>query len=335
MAAVRRKRKGRLDAMRLLPEMIRRLLSVSDDDLLLRRVCALANDALGADEVSLLLMDRAGRELVEHEVVGKRLRPTRMRLRVNEEGVAGWVASHREPQIVPDVQKDKRYVKVGEKVRSEAAVPILSGDRLIGVLNFESRQLGFFQRRDLPALEFLASQLAIALRMAELTDRVRQWQERMGALQNISRLGGGVVPLETMLRRVVEAVRLTCGGHYAAVFQGDYEREELVLLAHSSAFPLNIAVGARQKFRTGLVGKAFELGETVNVHDVRRDAMYVARVPGVVSEMCVPIRVGDNSVGILDTQAQVPGEFSVDEVTFLETVARFLAPALQSPAPIR
>lgn len=327
-----RKPRARLEAMKLLPEVIRRLLAVSDPDVLLREVCSLAKDALGADEAALLLVDPMGRDLVEHEVVGKKLRPTRMRLRIREEGIVGWVASHRLPQVVPDVRKDRRYVKVSSETRSEAAVPILAGDEVLGVLNFDSRRLGYFRRSDLPLLEFLASQLAIALTMARREEELETWKERMGALHNILRLGGGVVPPATMLQRVADAVRMTCGGHYAAVYQGDYEHEELVLLAHSSAYPLNIAVGARVKFRTGLVGKAFELGETVNVKDVRRDPMYVARVPGVMSEVCVPIRVGDSCLGILDAQAQTVGEFSADEVMFLETVARILAPSLQGVA---
>ncbi len=325
-------KRTRLEAMKLLPEVIRRLLSISEADVLLREACALAKDALGADQVSLLLMDPSGRDLVEHEVVGKKLRPTQVRLRVREEGIVGWVASHRLPQMVADVRKDRRYVRIEPSTRSEAAVPILVGDRVLGVLNFESRHVGYFHRSDLPLLEFLASQLAIALKMARLDEEAREWRERMGALHNISRLGGGVVPAATMLQRVVDAVRTTCGGHYAAIFQGDYEHEELVLMAHSSAYPINISMGARVKFRTGLVGKAFELGETVNVRDVRRDPIYVARIPGVLSEVCVPIRVGDNCLGILDAQSQTVGEFTDDEVMFLETVTRMLAPAFQVPA---
>ncbi len=326
----------RLNAERLAPQVIRRLLSISDAEVLLHEVCTLANDALGADEVSLMLLDKTGHELVEHEVVGKKLRPTRVTLRLQEaEGIASWVAKRRVPAVVADVRKDKRYFQVDSEVRSEAAVPILAEDRLLGVLNFESKKVGFFQKGDLPLLGFLASQIGIAIRMVELDEVARRWQERVAALHNLSRLGGGVVPLETMLHRVVDTVRLLCGGHYAAIYQGDYEREELVLLAQSTASPISFAVGSRLKFKTGLTGKAFELGETVNVRDVRKDPIYLARVPGVLAEVCIPLRVGDACVGILDCQAANVGEFTNDEVMFLETVARFLSPSLQNASALR
>jgi hypothetical protein len=85
-------KKTRLDAVKLLPEVIRRLLAISDADLLLHEVCSLASDALGADEVSLLLTDASGEELIEHEGVGKKLRPTRFRLKMKDEGISGSAA---------------------------------------------------------------------------------------------------------------------------------------------------------------------------------------------------------------------------------------------------
>jgi len=333
--AKKRGKRTRLDAVKLLPEVIRRLLSISDAEELLREVCTLANKALGAEEVSLLLAAPGARELVEHEVVGKKLRPTRHRLRFDDPGISVWSARERKPVVVSDVRKDRRYLEVRSDTRSEAAVPILAGDRLLGVLNFESRRVGYFQKGDLGLLLFLASQLAVALRVVELDARARERQERLEALHNLSRLLGGVAPIEAVLQRMADAVRMTSGGHYAAIFQGDYEREELVLLAQASANPLTIAAGARLKFGTGLIGKAFAIGETINVRDVRKDPMYLFKVPGVLSELCVPVRLGDACVGILDAQAAAVGEFTDEEVMFLETVARLLAPAVQAHAPAR
>jgi sigma-B regulation protein RsbU (phosphoserine phosphatase) len=323
---------AKLPTAKLLPEAVRRLLPIADPHDLLHEVCALANDAFGTQEVSLLLYREAENALVEHEVVGKGLRPKRHRVYLAERSLCAWVAANRKPVVVPDVRKDKRYLEVRPETRSEAAVPILAGDRLLGVINFESPKLGYFKPALLPGLEILAAQLAAGLRLAELAERAQEWQDRLAALHNISRLVGGVAPLPTLLQRAADAVRMTCGGHYAAVFQGDYEQNELVLLAQSSAHPLNIAAGARLKFGTGLIGKAFELGETVNVKDVTKDPMYLFKIPGVLSEVCVPIRIGDNSLGLLDAQAANVGEFTDDETMFLETVARLLAPSLQAAA---
>ena len=321
---------ARLDAVRLLPEVVRRLLCIGDPDALLHEVVRLVKETLRADEVSLLLREPGTGDLVEHEVVAQgQLRPTRYRLPLEQTALSTWVAAHRKPLVVPDVRKDKRYLEVRLETRSEATVPIVAGDSLLGVLNLESKKLGYFQKGDVRLLEILASQLAVALRLVEQATQARQWRERMGALHNVTRLVGGVVPLPTLLQRVVDAVRMTCGGHYAAIFQGDYDQQELVLLAQSTAHPVSVAPQTRLKFGTGLLGKSFELGETVNVKDVRKDPMYLFKIPGVMSELCVPIRIGDHCLGILDAQAAAVGEFTDDEAMFLESVARVIAPSLQ------
>lgn len=328
---------SRLDAVRLLPDVVRRLLGIGDPDALLHEVVALIKETLGADEASLLLLEPGTGELVEHEVVAHgQLRPTRYRLPMTERALSTWVAEHRKPLAVPDVRKDKRYLEIRLETRSEATVPITAGDSLLGVLNLESKKLGYFQKGDLRLLEILASQLAVALRLVDWANQAQEFRDRMGALHNLTRLVGGVAPLPTLLQRVVDAVRMTCGGHYAAIFQGDYERQELVLLAQSTAHPVSVAPHTRLKFGTGLLGKAFELGETVNVKDVRKDPMYLFKIPGVMSEICVPIRIGDSCLGILDAQAASVGEFTDDEAKFLESVARVVAPSLQTAGlPVR
>src|SRR5215210_750800 len=59
------------------------------------------------------------------------------------EGIAGWVAKHAEPAVVPDKWKDNRYRYIpelrGEDFTSMASVPMLVRGRVVGVLNVHSR----------------------------------------------------------------------------------------------------------------------------------------------------------------------------------------------------
>lgn len=328
----RRVKRRRLNAASLLPQVIRQLVT-TESDLLLDEICRLARTAMGADEVDLFLMEPDGKTIREHEVAGRKLRATRHRLQVHSEGVAGWVAGKKRPCIISDVRKNRRYIPTDPGMRSEAAVPIWVGKQVVGVLNFESRHPGFFHKNDLVLLRFLAARVAIALRMTELHRRARRWQEWVAAINNIARLGGGVVPSETMFRRVADAVRLECGGEYAGIFRADYEKEMLMLVAQSGDHIQDDATEGRIRFGTGILGRAFAIGEVVNVRDVRNDPMYFYRVPGVLSQICMPIRVGDRPVGMLDVQAATVGEFTEDEVMFLDTVARLLAPQMQAAVP--
>jgi len=79
------------------------------------------------------------------------------------DGIIGWVAEHRRPLVVPNVRDEPRYFEAFSGTRSELAVPILFSGNLLGVVNVESQQLGFFDDEDRQLLEVVANHFAIAL----------------------------------------------------------------------------------------------------------------------------------------------------------------------------
>lgn len=80
-----------------------------------------------------------------------------------DEGVSVKAAKTGKPILVPDISKEKAYVEGGLGARSELAVPIKIGNRVLGVLNIESRRLDAFSEKDLELLEILASHAATAI----------------------------------------------------------------------------------------------------------------------------------------------------------------------------
>lgn len=78
-------------------------------------------------------------------------------------GVTGRAASTREIIYVPDVTLDKDYVKLIETVRSELAIPLVTRDSTIGVLNLESDKVNFFSPDIINQATLFASQLTIVI----------------------------------------------------------------------------------------------------------------------------------------------------------------------------
>ncbi|TGL07809.1 sigma-54-dependent Fis family transcriptional regulator [Leptospira bouyouniensis] len=78
-------------------------------------------------------------------------------------GVTGRAASSREIIYVPDVTLDKDYVKLIETVRSELAIPLLTRDSTVGVLNLESDKVNFFSPDIINQATLFASQLTIVI----------------------------------------------------------------------------------------------------------------------------------------------------------------------------
>ncbi len=90
-----------------------------------------------------------------------------MQLKIGQ-GLVGWVAKNGEAVIVSDVAKDSRYIAARQQTKSEIVAPIRIDGRIIGVLNLESNQTGYFKRKSLELITAFASHAAISIERAML-----------------------------------------------------------------------------------------------------------------------------------------------------------------------
>ncbi|MDH5634545.1 MAG: PAS domain S-box protein, partial [Candidatus Bathyarchaeota archaeon] len=80
-----------------------------------------------------------------------------------DQGITVRAARTGKPVFVPDISQEEAYVEGGFGMHSELAVPIKTGDRVLGVLNVESKELDAFDEKDQELLEILASHAATAI----------------------------------------------------------------------------------------------------------------------------------------------------------------------------
>lgn len=93
-----------------------------------------------------------GRELVVGPFQG---RPACVRIALGR-GVCGTAAATRQTQRVADVEAFPGHIPCDAASRSELVVPLLDGDRLVGVLDLDSPQLDRFDADDQAGIEALA-----------------------------------------------------------------------------------------------------------------------------------------------------------------------------------
>ena len=163
----------------LLNEISRELTSILNVDELLKRIAELLSRLIDYQMFSILLLDSAGEKL-QH----------RFSLRFQEniqlkhdiplgQGLVGYAAQHREAVLVPDVNKDLRYIRLNPETRSELAVPLIYKDKVIGVLDLEHTKRGFFTEDHKRTVTTLAAQVAIALENARLYEEIARQEKRL------------------------------------------------------------------------------------------------------------------------------------------------------------
>jgi two-component system NtrC family sensor kinase len=94
------------------------------------------------------------------------------------EGIAGLVSQEKRSIYVPDTREDPRYLDQGADFRSLMVAPLLIGEKVIGTLSVNSKEVGAFNRDNETMLVTLASQAAIAIENARLYERLKESEER-------------------------------------------------------------------------------------------------------------------------------------------------------------
>jgi len=251
----------------------------------------------------------------------------RFRLRMGE-GIVGTAAATREVVFVPDVARDARYVSFFPGVVAELALPLVSQDRLVGVLNIEGPAAEAFTPAARTALQVLASHLAVAIGNATLYREARWYADLLATLHEIGKETSSILDLDLLLQRLAEIVRRVVDFETFGILLLDDERQELVLRK-----AVNFGAGlerTRIKVTEGLCGAAVRSREPVLVGDVRNDPRYVGLVAETRSELVVPLVHKDRVIGVLDLESPQLDRFSERDVKVLTPLASQLAIAIEN-----
>ncbi len=184
-AQLQREQQNTETLLRILTEVSSSL----DLDRALNRTLSLLNDAMGADQGTIMLLQaednllhyRAGYGYLSDKTEGGQRDFT---MKVGE-GLAGWVVQNREAALVDDLRKDPRWVQsaLGSREhRSAVAAPLLVAEDVIGVLLVFRREADYFTPDSLNLVKAIASQVAVAINNAHLYELIRDQAERLGSM---------------------------------------------------------------------------------------------------------------------------------------------------------
>lgn len=153
----------------------------------LNRTLALLNEAIGAEQSTIMMLDYSDNKLyyrAGYGYVSERYESGQTVGFGVGEGLAGWVLQNKEPVLVPDLTEDPRWlssITSGSLHRSAIAVPMIqAGSEILGVLLVYHRVPSYFTQEHLNLAEAIASQVSVAINNARLYELIRTQAENMG-----------------------------------------------------------------------------------------------------------------------------------------------------------
>jgi len=169
---------------------------------LLTLIMESASQVVGGEASSLMLIDELTGELVFSVPTGLKKDEIREVRIASNQGIAGWVFTHNEPLLIPDVRKDSRFFhglddSTGFQTSSILCVPLQLKGKVEGVLEVLNKKDGSsFDQSDLYLLKTFANQAGIALENARLRLQARERERLRQELSVATQIQTALLPAQ-------------------------------------------------------------------------------------------------------------------------------------------
>ncbi|GEM_PF-1671025 len=225
-----------------------------------------------------------------------------------------------------------------EGVRSHISVPLVAQDELIGTLNLGSAGPGAFTEEQIEIAREVAGSLAIAIENARLYEEATRRVRELSILYESSKAISQLLAVDEFTQRVIQVMeRLLDYGH-GAILLIDEQTGELIPFALSDRGKgREFAEKDKEYIRScdvrvgvGITGWVAQTGQAVCVGDVSQDPRYLEVRPDIRSELCVPLQIGERTIGVMNIETTKPEAYTEHDERLLMTLAGQVAVAIEN-----
>jgi sigma-B regulation protein RsbU (phosphoserine phosphatase) len=295
----------------------------------LRRVAELVRKVIDYEIFAILLLNEPLQELYVRFHVGYPDKVAeRIRVKVGQ-GITGRAAQTRQAVLVADATREDLYIEAVPNVHSELAVPLIVKNRLIGVIDLEARQKGYFTEEHKRLLTLIASRMAVGIENARLHTRITRQARTLLLLNEIARELTSILNLDELLKHIAELLNRLIDYQMFSILLVDPSGEKL---QHRFAqrFEERLHLKHDIPLGRGVVGHAAHAKEAVLVPDVSKSEIYIPSNPDTRSELAVPLIYQGKVIGVLDLEHTRRNYFTEDHKRTLTTLAAQLAIAIEN-----
>ena len=313
----------------------------TDTDTLLQQVVDQAKESFNLYHTHIYLMNNAGDTLVlasgAGEVGRQMVSEGRSISLDREQSLVARAARTRLGVTVNDVRSEPDFLPnpLLPDTRSELAVPLVVGDKVLGVFDVQSNEVSRFTAEDVNIQTTLASQVAVAL---QNTRQYAETQRKAVELELASRVGTAaatIIETDKLLQEVVDQTKQAFNLYHAHIYLMNEAGDILELAAGAGDIGKQMVAEGRRiplDREQSLVARTARNRDGVIVNNVRVDPDFLPHplLPETRSEMAVPMVVGDKVIGVFDVQSNVVDHFNNDDIRIQTTLAAQIAVALQN-----
>ncbi len=254
-----------------------------------------------------------------------------------EHAITGYAFRTREVQYIPDCSQNEHFFRFSDgkikgvhtdsdkDVKSSFSVPLILGNSVLGVFQFESKNLDGFSEYDREIIKTLTTQAVNAIQNVRLLREKELARRKINALHKLDNLIGSTWKLETVfeyiVKNAIDLVKSPIAKGHISIIEKINDKRYLVPYAISGYPDMKKMISLDQE--KGITRLAVLENRTINVTDSNElwKKYYFTIIPEMRSELAVPLRVRGQSIGVLTVESPYPNAFDKEDEELLETLA--------------
>ncbi|NCP86266.1 MAG: hypothetical protein CO094_12200 [Anaerolineae bacterium CG_4_9_14_3_um_filter_57_17] len=254
--------------------------------------------------------------------------------------IVARAARSRQVVVDNDVSQDPNWLAnpLLPNIRAEMALPVFTGNNLLGVLNIHSDKINFFSEEDQAILSTLAAQIAGSIQNAQLYQQEQYRRQVADTLSDMARITGESLQLDIVVQRLLQQLpRLLSFGTASIQLvesQGkrrqvggiSYDQERLEEIHHPDSYYL------RPEQEDPIIHEIVTTREPLILADVRQDPRWDVReeTAHISSWMGVPLLVGSAVIGILILDHGTANTYTAEMKPLAKSIGAQAAVAIQN-----
>lgn len=287
---------------------------------LLQKSVNLVRERFGFYHASIFLIDALGEYAVLREstgFAGEKMMQAGHRLAVGSKSIVGTVTAQNKALIVNNVTSDPNYYPnpLLPDTRSELAIPLMVGERILGALDVQHIQENAFNDEDVSILQILADQLAVAVANGDLFAKTQELLSKHRLLRQITISASTSTNLEEALLSVVRGLHTAMVCDRIAILMLN-NRGELQTQA-SAGYEGTMHLEARVQLGQGITGLAAQEKRSVRIDNTANDPRYLSIDSEVRSELAIPILFSEELLGVLNLESKQISAFDENDQEIL------------------
>ena len=305
------------DRLQVAAEVGRAASSILELDELFTTTLNLIRDRFGYYHTAIFLMDGEGQYAVLREATGaegRQLKEQGLRLAVGSNSMVGYVTAHRIARVVSDVESDSTYLQndLLPATRSEIALPLSVGERLLGVLDVQADRREAFSEADVSVLQTLADQIAVAIGTAAQYGAEQTRARQMTLLSEAAlEMTNPQADEQSVLRLIAwHATKLVRAETVSLWLPAGPDEIELKVELEASTGATHPGLVRRLKKGEAAPGRVFEAGQAIRQGG---DSVADDRPAGETATLAVPMSWQGAVIGVVVFTHTRAGQAFTDE----------------------